>query len=191
MSGDHLFGRKADATGRSTTALADRKHRTRNQPPKDEGGFIWMTKEMVESYAMRAMSKNARMVVDRICVEHMSHAATKNGALIVTFDNFEQFGIRRGSIYSAIDEAVAIGFIDLVEKGARGYGQFPGKPNVFRIAWLPTATGEPASRRWDRHRSLAAAQRIAKEARRAAAARQAPRKNARATSARELRQAAE
>lgn len=190
MSSAHLFGRKVDATGRSTKGLADSKHRKRNQPP-DGAAFIWMTREMCESYALRAMSQNARMVVDRICVEHMAHAATQNGSLTVTFDNFEEFGIRRGSIYSAIEEAVAMGFVDLVQKGAPGYGPFPGKANVFRIAWLPTNTGEPATKRWDRFRSLHAARKLAREVRKAAAARKSPRKSSRQSPARELRQAAE
>jgi len=33
----------------------------------------------------------ARRVVDRIAIEHMNHAGTKNGELAVTFDNFEAF----------------------------------------------------------------------------------------------------
>ncbi|MCJ2106991.1 hypothetical protein MKK70_16725 [Methylobacterium sp. E-041] len=190
MNNDHLFGRKADATGRSTTELADSKHRKRNQAPGGEP-FIWLTKEMIESPTWRVMSGNARLVVDRIAIEHMSHAGTLNGALPVTFDNFEQFGIRRGSIVSAINEAVAMGFVDLVEKGTRGYGDLPGKPNLFRLSWLPTATGEPANARWRRFQTLASAERAAKQVRQSAAARRAPRKKQEANSIPQLRRAAE
>jgi hypothetical protein len=171
----HLFARRADLTGRSTEELADSKHRKRNQPPQGQP-WVWLTKEMLESYGWRAMSGNARLVVDCIAVEHMAHAATMNGALGVSFDRFEKYGIRRGTIASAIAEAVAIGFVDLVEKGTRGWGEYRGKTSVFRVAWLPSNQGEPATTRWRRFRNLDEARRAAALARKVITARHAPRK---------------
>lgn len=171
----HLFGRRTDVTGRSTEGLADSKHRKRNQPPAGQP-WVWLTKEMLESYGWRAMSCNARLAVDCIAVEHMAHAATMNGDLRVSFDRFEKFGIRRGSIASAVAEVDAIGFIDLVEKGTRGWGEYRGKTSVFRIAWLPTNQGDPATTRWRRFRSLEEARRAASLARKTVTSRHAPRK---------------
>jgi hypothetical protein len=189
LSNSHLFARRADVTGRSTDELADSKHRKRNQPPPGQP-FIWLTKEMLESYGWRAMSSNARLVVDCIAVEHMAHAATMNGALGVSFDRFETFGIRRGTIASAIAEAVTIGFVDLVEKGTRGWGEYRGKTSVFRVAWLPSNQGEPATTRWRRFQSLDEARRAATVARKRVTERHAPRKKLEAVSM-PLRAAAE
>lgn len=111
------------------------------------------------------MSLNARLVVDRVAIEHMAHAGTQNGALPVTFDDFERFGIRRGSISAAILEAAAIGFVDVAEQGTRGWGAFKGRATRFRLAWLPTAAGDPETTRWRRFTSLKDAQRAAAHAR--------------------------
>jgi len=56
-----------------------------NRPPKDMP-WIWLTREMLESPAWRAMDMlAARRVVERIILEHMAHAGTENGNLIVTY----------------------------------------------------------------------------------------------------------
>ncbi|WP_157861942.1 hypothetical protein [Methylobacterium sp. Leaf361] len=174
MTGAQIFARKVDATGRSTSQPASSKDRKRNRPP--EGPWVWFTSEMMESPAWRAMSLNARLVVDRITVEHMAHAGTQNGALPVTFDDFERFGIRRGSIAAAIQEAAAIGFVDIAEQGTRGWGAFKGRATRFRLAWLPTAAGDPETTRWRRFTNLKEAQRIASQARQSGDTRRASKK---------------
>ena len=56
------------------------------------------------------MSLAARKIVERVAIEHMGHGGTLNGSLIVTYDDFETFGVRRKSIAPAIKKAVALGF---------------------------------------------------------------------------------
>lgn len=160
----NLTARRADATGRSTGKFLDSKFRKLNSVPKGQA-FVWYTRDMIESPAWRAMSQNARLVVDRVCVEHMAHGGGQNGALPVTYDDFERTGIRRGSIRRAIAEALALGFIEMPRKGTRGYGDFPGAPSLFRLAWLPTSENGPATIRWRRFDTLAAAEAAAAEAR--------------------------
>lgn len=176
MTGAPIFARKVDATGRSTSQPASSKDRKRNHPPS--GPWVWFTSEMMESPAWRAMSLNARLVVDRIAVEHMAHAGTQNGALPVTFDDFERFGIRRGSISAAILEATVVGFVDVAEQGTRGWGGFKGRATRYRLAWLPTAAGDPETARWRRFSSLKEAQRIASQARQSGGTRRSEKKAA-------------
>lgn len=160
--------RSADATGRSTGSFRDARFKKQNAPP--EGGpWFWLTRDMVVSYAMRAMSQNAWLIIARICDEHMAHAGSLNGELTVTFSDFEEFGVRRGSIKSAIAEAVALGFIEIAQQGAPGRGPFKGRATLYRIAWLPTCTGDAAATNWKRFTSLAAARKAADAARKAAA----------------------
>ncbi|WP_056195543.1 hypothetical protein [Methylobacterium sp. Leaf123] len=115
----HLARRKADATGRSTGKFADPRFKKLNAVPQGQA-FLWLTRDMVESPAWRAMSQNARLVIDRVCVEHMGHGGGQNGFLPVTYDDFENAGIRRGSIRRAIAEALALGFVQMTQKGTRG-----------------------------------------------------------------------
>ena len=106
----------------------------------------------------------------------MAHAGTQNGALPVTYDDFEHFGIRRGSIASAIAEADAIGLAQVTKPGERGWGGFKGRATLFRIAWLPTATGEPPCTKWRRFESLEEARRVGEAAKRSITGRHATRK---------------
>ena len=161
---EHLTARRVDATGRSTGKFLDSKFRKLNSVPNGQA-FVWFTREMVESPAWRAMSQNARLVVDRVCVEHMAHGGGQNGSLPVTYDDFQRTGIRRGSIRRAIAEALALGFVEMTRKGTRGYGDWAGAPSLFRLAWLPTSENGPATIRWRRFETLAAAEAAAAEAR--------------------------
>ncbi len=167
--------RGIDATGRSTKTFRDPRFRKQNHPPAGQP-FVWLTKEILESFAWRAASQNARLLIDRVCVEHMAHAGTRNGALPVTYDNFEHFGIRRGSIASAIAEVDAIGLVKVAKIGERGWGGFRGRATLFRLAWLPTATGESPCSKWRRFESLEEARRVGEAAKRSINERHAPRK---------------
>jgi hypothetical protein len=58
-----------------------------NRPPKGEP-WIWLTREMLSSPAWRALSPAALKVVKRVMLEHMAHACTANGNLVVTYGDF-------------------------------------------------------------------------------------------------------
>ena len=117
-----------------------------NRPPPQEV-WIWLTREMMESPAWSALTAPARRVIDRILIEHMHHAGTENGELVVTFDNFEAIGVPRHSAKCAIAVAVALGFIDITFKGVRSHGA-ARRPSKYAITWLPQNDGTPASNRW-------------------------------------------
>jgi hypothetical protein len=76
-------------------AAGTRRFQAMNRPPAEEGGFIWVTSGMLNSPAWRALTLHARVIVEGITSEHISHAATANGELIVTYENFMDRGIRR------------------------------------------------------------------------------------------------
>ena len=100
------------------------------------------------------LSGAAQRVLFRLEIELLHHGGNDNGKLVVTFDQFEKYGVRRKSIAAALRELEALGFIEIVERGCAGNAGY-GKPNVFR---LPTgllsapqktaATNGGASRRW-------------------------------------------
>jgi hypothetical protein len=117
-----------------------------NRPPPQEP-WVWFTREMMESPAWGAMTAPARRVVDRILIEHMHHAGTENGNLVVTFDNFEVFGVSRRAIKPAIRVAVRLGFIDITFQGVRSHGA-ARRPSKYGISWLPRDDGTPPSNRW-------------------------------------------
>lgn len=92
------------------------------------------------------MNLSARMVVERIALEHLGHGGANNGRLVVTYDNFVKHGIRRASIALAIEQARALGWIQVVERG-RSYGE-AHTPSLYALTWLPTLDGKAASNRW-------------------------------------------
>lgn len=165
---EHLTGRRTDLTGRSTGKFADSKFRKMNAVPQGQA-FVWLTREMVESPAWRVMTGNARLVIDRVCIEHMAHAGGQNGFLPVTYADFERMGIRRGSISKAITEALELGFLEMPRKGTRGWGEFTGQPSHFRLAWLPTKEGEAPTTRWKRLKTMREAEEVANAARKSVA----------------------
>jgi hypothetical protein len=132
------------------------------RPPSGEP-FIWLTRRMMESPAWRAMSGNARQVVDRVLLELMAHGGHENGRLPVTYSDLEAYGVRRNSIRPAIAEAVALGWLEhLPGRPARGMGK--GWAQTFRLMWLADENGPPKSD-WQRFTSLADAEAVAKRAR--------------------------
>ena len=107
--------------------------------------FVWFTKDMLESVAFRALSGNARKVLDRILIEHMAHAGTENGNLVSTYDQIVKYGVRRQSIQACLNELNYMGFIR-VKKGWAFRGNHP--PSRYRLTWLGTADGLPATNEW-------------------------------------------
>jgi hypothetical protein len=119
-----------------------------NQPPQGEP-WIWLTIEMLESPAWRALSGAAQKIVFRVAIEHMGHAGTENGNLVVTYDQFADYGVRRSSIARAIREAEHLGWIRVVQRGRGGNSEFR-RASRYALAWLPTADGLLAGNAWKR-----------------------------------------
>ena len=80
----------------------------------------------------------------------MAHAATRNGSLVCTHDDFQKYGIRRPSIANAIREAEYFGFIR-VSKGQAFKGH--REPSLYRLTWLPNEKSEHPTNEWKAIRS--------------------------------------
>jgi hypothetical protein len=117
-----------------------------NKPPPDMP-FCWLTREMLESEAWRAMTLPARRALDRLMIEHMSHAGTMNGELPCTYDDFQRFGVSRKSINAAIRVVEALGWVDVVFRGHLNHG-VADRPSLYGLTWLPRADNTPPSNRW-------------------------------------------
>jgi hypothetical protein len=95
------------------------------------------------------LTKPALRFITRLMVEHMNHGGTENGRLICTYDQLVAFGISRKHISDAIAQAVDLGFVDLVQRGHRGYG-IAKQPSIYALTWLPRIDGSPPTNRWKR-----------------------------------------
>jgi len=141
MSG--RFG-KPDATGRSSGKLSGRAGKLRS-PPKGEA-WAWMTRDMLASPAMRALSLTGRRLLDFLLIENMNHAGTENGALMATKDQLMAIGLSRRLIADAIRENVFLGLVR-VERGRLTRGGVKA-PNLFRLTFYADKDGSPATNEW-------------------------------------------
>lgn len=141
---------RVDQRGRSTNEFADAKMREGSRAPKG-ASWIWMTRELLESDALRGLSLSAVRALDRLKIEHLKHGGKENGLLMVTYDDFEAWGVRAASIRSALDELVQSGLVKVTwrddRKGTRK------RPNMYALTWLQwwkpawDEDGEPAHER--------------------------------------------
>jgi hypothetical protein len=101
------------------------------------GQFSGRLIEMMESAAWRALSLAGRRVIDRVEIEHGHHGGTDNGKLPVTFDQFCEYGLHRHSIAPGMREAIALGFLEVTQKGRAGNAEHRA-PNLFRLTYRPS-----------------------------------------------------
>jgi hypothetical protein len=129
------------------------------------GPFVGKLREMLESPTFMILGLAAQRALFRLEVELLHHGGNDNGKLVVTFDQFEKYGVRRKSIAAALRELEALGFIQIVERGCAGNAGY-GKPNVYRLTYRPSV-GAPddGSHEWRRIKTMEDALRIQKAAR--------------------------
>lgn len=113
----------------------------RRKVSKIGGAFIAHSLEMRRSAAWKALPDNARRVLDRLEVEHMSKGGEQNGTLICTYDDFETAGIRRKSVALALRQAQALGFISIT-RGYRTAGA-DRAPSLYRLTYVYGTEGSP------------------------------------------------
>lgn len=131
------------------------------------GQFSARLIEMMESPAFRALSLAGRRLLDRIEIEHGHHGGTSNGKLPVTFDQFCEYGLHRHSIAPGMREAVALGFLEVTQKGRAGNAEHRA-PNLFRLTYRPSeGIHGDGLHEWRRIASTEQAEAIASAARKA------------------------
>ena len=129
------------------------------------GQFAPRLIELLEAPAWRVASLSARRVIERIEIELGHHGGNDNGRLIVTYDDFERYGIDRHAIAPAIREAEALGFIEITQRGRAGNAKWRA-PNTFRLTFCPSKRGgSDSTHEWRRIKTIEAAKAIAKTAR--------------------------
>ena len=148
---------KHDATGRSTGRMKTGKF------SKIDYQFAPIPTEMLASPAWIALSPNGRRVVDRLIVENGRHGGKENGRLPCTYADFIGAGIRDGSVSDAIREAVALGFVKVVERGRAGNGEFR-RAALYELTFL-FKLGRRPSNEWASIETTGDAARVSAEAR--------------------------
>ena len=135
----------------------------RERHTKIGGQFAPRTIEMLRSPAMGVLSKSGRRVLDRLEIEMADHGGTDNGNLIVTYEDFSAFGIDGHSIGPAIREVVALGFVEITERGRAGNAEFR-RPSKYRLTYRHTARAA-STNEWERIKTDNEAKEIARAAR--------------------------
>jgi hypothetical protein len=143
------------------------KHDRKSNGPPEGLTWVWLTFDMLESAAFRALSHPAHKVLFRITREHMAQGGVENGRLKVTARDF-QADVHPRHITAAIAEVEALGFAKRTFKGRRSYGEDRGAPAQWRLTWLPVFEvndASPATNEWKRFGDdLEAAKRAAEKA---------------------------
>ncbi len=135
------------------------------------GAFAPRLIELLRSPAHRVLSLAAHKVLARIEIELANHASSAvaareaNGRLPVTYDHFEEYGLHRRSIAPAIRELVALGFIEVPQRGCAGNASFK-QLSMYRLTYRP-AVGVPSdgSHEWRKIADLPTAEALAEQAR--------------------------
>jgi hypothetical protein len=120
--------------------------RRRNSPP--DGPWIWLTQELVDSAAWRTAPINTKRFVERLMIEHMSHAGLENGLLPCTFNDCVQWGIGRRFVEQAQADAIRRGLVYRTQKGRRHSRKLGRTPHLFGLGWLPAHDAAAAPNRW-------------------------------------------
>lgn len=118
---------------------------------------------MLESPTFSVLSLGAHRVLARIEIEFAHHGGTDNGSLIVTFDNFVEYGLEKKSIAPALRELEALGFIEVTERGRAGNAEWR-RASRFRLTYRHSDAGG-ATDDWSRIKTIEDAKAIRERAR--------------------------
>lgn len=97
--------------------------------------FALMPLSLFQSPAFKALSWDARRVLDRLMVEHLSHGGFTHAGLVCTYGDFEAEGIRRKSIAGALRELVAMRLVEVVKQGKPSIAT-RRQPSEYRLTFL-------------------------------------------------------
>ncbi len=137
------FG-KPNATGRSSGKLSGRARKLRSAPPGEP--FAILTRELLASPAVRALSLTGRRLLDFLLIEDMNHAGTENGNLIATYRQLTAFGLNGNLISGAIAELKFLGLVRVLHGGmTRGNVK---RENLYRLTFYADSEGRPATNEW-------------------------------------------
>jgi hypothetical protein len=110
---------------------------------KTIGHFVMLPVALLASPAYQALGINARRILDRIEIEHHHNYRKRNGELQVPYSDFVRAGIGRRFISAALRDLEIVGLLE-IRAGRCAPNQFRA-PNLYRLTYLPTESGEPTN----------------------------------------------
>jgi len=117
------------------------------KPPTDQGGWVAISLNLLESAAYSSLSLNARKAWDRLLIEHMGHNRRHNGKLMVTHEQFISYGVTAEYVGDALDELDFKGLVRIT-RGRAGNGT--SHPSIFRLTFDGDCEGAAATNEWSR-----------------------------------------
>jgi hypothetical protein len=123
-------------------------------------------KELLESPALRILSRAAHLALLRIEIELRNHAGQANGKLIITHEQFIEYGIHRHQVASALRELEALGLIIITVHGRGGNAEHR-QASRFLLNYLCGAVDahQQITNAWKRVETMKQAGAIARAAR--------------------------
>src|SRR5260221_4345131 len=132
----------ASKSARSLHGTTRTRFTKMNRPPEGTS-WCWLTADMLDSSAWRALSGNAMKVIMRIALEHLKHGGLENGKLPVTYQDFVKWGVRKNSVREAQLVAIHLGRIDRTSIGEVPWLGDSRRLGTLCRAWLPRYKGAP------------------------------------------------
>jgi hypothetical protein len=122
--------------------------------------------ELLESPAFRILSLSAQRALARIEIELRQHAGNGNGKLIVTKEQFIEYGIHQDAIAPALRELDALGIAIITQHG-RGGNAERRQPNKFLLNYMCGAVDvhDLITNSWKRYKTVEEAAKVAAAAR--------------------------
>ena len=122
--------------------------------------------ELLTSPALRILSRAAHLALLRIEIELRHHAGQANGKLIVTKEQFIEYGVHRHGVAAALRELEALGLIIITVHGRGGNAEHR-EPSRFLLNYQCGAVDahQQVTNAWNRIQTMEAAGAIARAAR--------------------------
>jgi hypothetical protein len=102
--------------------------------------FLRLPFDVLNSHALRVLNIHEVRVLRRVEIEHVAKRGKQNGKLIVTFADFEAYGVQRKEIGPALRVLQALGLIEQTHQGRGGNREYRS-PHQWRITYLETFDG--------------------------------------------------
>ena len=122
--------------------------------------------ELINCPAFRVLSRHALLAQARIELELRQHGGHGNGCLIVTTQQFVEYGIERRRVPEALREVDALGIVRTTVRGRGGNAEH-WQPNRFLLNYLCGAVDahDQITDAWNKFKTLDEAEEVAAAAR--------------------------
>ncbi|MCV0394122.1 MAG: hypothetical protein K5872_22860 [Rhizobiaceae bacterium] len=105
-----------------------------------KGPFVPHTLDLLQSASWAERTVPLMRILDRLEVEHLRHAGTRNNRLFVSYGQFVESGISRRAIAPALTLGEELGLLKIVRPSA-SYGGIIRPPTAYGLTYAPDATG--------------------------------------------------